>query len=260
MPLIPLFPRRHARIREMLDAFVDGELSPSAKARVEAHLPSCAPCRDAVAATRALKASLAALPEAPAPRSFRLTPAMVARPSPRPAKPAAPAFLVAARFAAATSVAALAIVGTLSLTSGGGAGDGATMSASGLPESASLKVTDTTGGGYDGAGVASTAQDTVPAIASPPNGGGVSGAGVPSPEPMAGAATPSADRQAGPADDSANATRAGEEQPPAGSLALAYDAPADDGDDYGPWVAALGGLSVLTIAMVTLLEIRRRRT
>jgi hypothetical protein len=260
MPLTSLFPRRHARIRELLDAFVDRELSPSDMERVEAHLPSCAPCRDAVAATRAVKASLAALPEAPVPRSFRLTPAMAARPSPRPAKPAAPVFLVAARFAAAASVAAFTVAGTLSLTSGGDTGGGATMSASGVPESASLKVTDAAGGGNDGAGAASTAQDTVPAIASPPEGGGVSGAGVPSPEPVAGAATPSANRQAGPADDGAAGTGVGEEPPPAGSLALPYDGPADDRDDYGPWVAALGGLSALTVAMVALLEIRRRRT
>ena len=259
MPLASLF-RRHARIRELLDAFVDGELRPSDAARVEAHLPSCAACREAIAATRALKASLAALPEAPAPRTFRLTPAMAARPSPKHSSPAFPGFIVAARIAAAASVAAFAVVGTLSLTSDRGTGD-QTLSAGGVAESVDLKATDSapTAGGADDGGAASATQDTPPAIASPPGGGGVSGAGVPSPEPAAGAATPSADRNASPGGDGAALTPASDEQPPADSLAVAYDAPTSDGDAYAPWVVSLGGLSVLTLGIVALLEIRRRR-
>ncbi len=260
MPLISLF-RRHSRIHEMLDAFVDGELGRSEAARVEAHLPSCASCREAVAATRALKASLVALPQAPAPRSFRLTPAMVAQPLSRPSRTATPGFLAVARFAAAASVAAFAVVGTLNLTSNGGTGGDHAMSASGVAESADLKATDSAAtAGDDDAGTASTTQDAVPGIASPPGGGGVSGAGLPSPEPVAGAATPSADRNASPAGDGTALTAGGEEQPPADSLALAYDAPTGDDDGYAPWIATLGGLSVLTVAIVALLEIRRRRT
>ena len=42
-----------------LEAFVDGELAATEAARAEAHLASCAKCRRAVAATRALNAALA---------------------------------------------------------------------------------------------------------------------------------------------------------------------------------------------------------
>lgn len=260
MPLISLF-RRHTRIRELLDAFVDGELGPADAARVEAHLPVCAPCREAVAATRALKASFAALPETPAPRSFRLTPAMVAQPAPPLPRPASPGFIVIARFAAAASVAAFAVVGTLSLTSNGSTGDHA-PGAGGIAESADFKATDSaaTAAGDDDGRSASTADVTVPAIASPPGGGGVSGAGVPSPEPFAGAATPSGDRNAGPDAGGTALTAGGEEQPPADSLALAYDATGTGDKAYAPWAVTLGGLSVLMLGIVAALEIRRRRT
>lgn len=68
---------RHMRWQKQLDAYVDGELSAGAAHRFDAHLRECARCGPEVAARRELKRMAAALPELPAPRSFRITPGML---------------------------------------------------------------------------------------------------------------------------------------------------------------------------------------
>lgn len=89
---IPWPARSHAPWETQLDAFVDGELDAAAQARLEAHLASCHRCSRQVEVTRSLKSTLASLPELPAPRSFHLTPEMVAgarvtvSPPPRPSR------------------------------------------------------------------------------------------------------------------------------------------------------------------------------
>ena len=104
--------RPHARFRAQASAYVDGELTPPTRARFETHLLQCEECARAVAAARAVKTLLAALPAEEAPRSFRLTPQMVSRPAaavhnPRSATPL--------RFAqAATALAAFALLVVLS--------------------------------------------------------------------------------------------------------------------------------------------------
>lgn len=90
----PTFPwNRHPRGE--LSAYVDGELSASAASRIDAHAAGCNACRAEVAALRETKATLRALTEVAAPRSFALTPEQAQRPAiapqpyPRSAQPAA---------------------------------------------------------------------------------------------------------------------------------------------------------------------------
>src|SRR5881397_3316708 len=47
---------------EQLSAYLDGELRGAERARIDAHLPGCAECRETLAALRATVADLAALP------------------------------------------------------------------------------------------------------------------------------------------------------------------------------------------------------
>lgn len=76
---------RHGRWQEELDAYVDGELDPRAVERLELHLAGCNGCRETVADRRQVKQLAAALPEMPAPRSFRITPGMLVE-TPEPAR------------------------------------------------------------------------------------------------------------------------------------------------------------------------------
>ncbi|MEX2080464.1 MAG: zf-HC2 domain-containing protein [Dehalococcoidia bacterium] len=79
--IIALF-RPHVRMERCITAYVDGELPPREIARFEAHLPACEACSRAVAEERVLKSMLStSLPNVPAPRSFHLTEAMIARPA-----------------------------------------------------------------------------------------------------------------------------------------------------------------------------------
>src|SRR2546425_456149 len=48
---------------DQLSAYLDGELDPSDRAHLEAHLPTCAECRTTIDALRATVADLAALPD-----------------------------------------------------------------------------------------------------------------------------------------------------------------------------------------------------
>ena len=59
----------------LLMAYLDGELSPRARARVEARLREDDTWQEALQGARALKAALGQLPRARAPRPFTLTPA-----------------------------------------------------------------------------------------------------------------------------------------------------------------------------------------
>ena len=58
------------RDRELLVAYVDGELDASARAELESHLESCAACRELVGAQRRLGEMFAALPEVTPPGDF----------------------------------------------------------------------------------------------------------------------------------------------------------------------------------------------
>lgn len=64
--------RRHPIRDEELSAYVDGQLDAAAGARLEAHIESCAACRDTLTELRAVRAALVAMPRSQAPRSFAL--------------------------------------------------------------------------------------------------------------------------------------------------------------------------------------------
>lgn len=85
--LLDVLRRRHKPDAEALSEFVDGRGAAETRASIEAHLGECEACRSRVAALRDVRASLAAMPEAEAPRSFRLRQAAVEK-QPRAAPPA----------------------------------------------------------------------------------------------------------------------------------------------------------------------------
>lgn len=255
------FFRRHARYRDLVDAYADAELSPADAARMDTHLATCADCRAVVDSARVMKASVAALPEVAAPRSFRLTPAMVAPQRPVPTKAATPGFLILARVGAAASVAAFAIVATLNFSSSGDTDDQTIAASAPVPESAELKSAGNEPNRSSSADDGAAAQDTQgqPGVASPPAGGGVSGAGVESPVvPAIGTEpTPGAERNI--PEGGETATAAGGEEPPANAFSLEYGVAPDDDTGYTAWLAGLGTLAVAALGTLAVMEVRRRR-
>jgi hypothetical protein len=119
--MIPsLFRRGHTRWLELASAYLDGELSPRDLARFERHLPGCAECQDALSHAEETHNLLAQLPELQAPRSFQLTPELVARPvvlhEPGRGRPVA---LRLAQAATAVAVLAFATILTMDLAGAG---------------------------------------------------------------------------------------------------------------------------------------------
>jgi Putative zinc-finger len=125
------FLRPHNRWAELADAFADGELAPGDGARFEAHAAACEACAASLKAGRALKAAIAGLPEVQAPRSFRLTAAMVAasapEKAPRPLRVATPMV----RFAQVGAAAAVIALAAVALADFAGGSDGGNQAASG---------------------------------------------------------------------------------------------------------------------------------
>ena len=69
--------RAHSRWTALANVYVDGELKESGRSRFETHLEGCSRCRVALGELRIAKAAVSRMSQVPAPRSFRLTPAMV---------------------------------------------------------------------------------------------------------------------------------------------------------------------------------------
>ncbi|MCH8206271.1 MAG: zf-HC2 domain-containing protein [Chloroflexi bacterium] len=63
---------RHSRLRGLISAYVDGQVTESERSRVEAHLAGCEPCRSDLESLRTTVSLLRALPELRVPRSFAL--------------------------------------------------------------------------------------------------------------------------------------------------------------------------------------------
>ncbi len=63
---------RHGRLRELLSAYVDGQVSASEASRVREHLAACAECRRELEALRATVSLLRSLPQVQPSRSFAL--------------------------------------------------------------------------------------------------------------------------------------------------------------------------------------------
>ena len=72
---------------DTLSAYLDHQIAPAERARVEGHLANCIACRDELDGLRRTVTLLQALPRVPVPRAFTLSEAQVGirRPEPRPA-------------------------------------------------------------------------------------------------------------------------------------------------------------------------------
>ena len=78
--------RAHVDV-DTLSAYLDHQIAPAERARVEGHLADCITCRDELDGLRRTVMLLQALPRVPVPRAFTLSEAQVGirRPEPRPA-------------------------------------------------------------------------------------------------------------------------------------------------------------------------------
>lgn len=268
MARIP-FLRTHSRYREMADAYLDGELRPGDLAKFEAHAAGCAECSALLDTGKALKASLGSIPAVAAPRSFRITPAMVQERAPAPAAKRVTPVLLVARVGAAASVAAFAVVGTLQFSST--SDDGMTTAsaptfelAAGAAEDAGANHADDDAGKDGGTGDVEPLATESPQLAPPPSAE-VGGAGVPEATPAPGTGPDTAGGEVPqPSDDG---SRHSTQRDPdaydtqAGDTAFAsLPEPADDEDDFSPWLIALGGLSVVSLGALGTMEYRRRRS
>lgn len=260
----PRFLRLHSRWREQVDAYVDGELVIGEARNLERHLAGCQQCSVRVGQARAMKALLSEIPQAPAPRSFRLTPEMVSeplRPRSAPAKPATTAFRVA-QFATGFAVVALVAVAVVDVGRSSN-GSGSNSAASSARESAADQSAPL--GDAAGAISAATAPGQPAATPSPspafvpPNTGGVVASGFATPTlattaPGAFAATPSdaPDALSENASKSAGGTAA--PQPLAERASES-----NDGRGFRPVELALTAVVVAGAAATLGLYLRRRR-
>ena len=149
------FWRKHP-IRDVdLSDYVDGQLEPPARDRLEAHIETCTPCRETLAELRALRSALQELPPATASRSFALREADVRaepKPSLTPARP--PALLGGLASVALVAFVALVGVDVLGQPSAQRDADATSaMSPEALEEGAGFKISTTgsTGDLTDGA-------------------------------------------------------------------------------------------------------------
>ena len=78
--------RAHVDV-DTLSAYLDHQIAPAERTRVEGHLADCIACRDELDGLRRTVTLLQALPRVPVPRAFTLSEAQVGirRPQPRPA-------------------------------------------------------------------------------------------------------------------------------------------------------------------------------
>ena len=105
--------QRRQHIKEAdLSAYVDGRPEQTARVRIEAHVESCAECREALVELRALRTALRELPRVAAPRSFALREADV-----RPVAAGHPAGTTARAPALLGGLASVALVAFVMLVS-----------------------------------------------------------------------------------------------------------------------------------------------
>jgi anti-sigma factor RsiW len=131
-------PWGHGRWRAQLDAFIDDELAAAPRERLEHHLAGCGACQALVAQARLAKAAVAALPAIDAPRSFRLTPAMIAAAAPEPAPRPRGRTVVVQRALVATGSLAAALLAVVLVVDGAGANDQSRTAASGATDSVAV--------------------------------------------------------------------------------------------------------------------------
>lgn len=249
--------QRHSRFGENVDAFVDGELAPADARRFEAHLLGCEECSAAVAAAQDLKTMVAALPESPAPRSFRLTPEMVAAAPPAPVvQRRTPAYVGLVRAGAALSVAAFATVLAAGLVRSGGDSDSAAF----RELSTNTALQDTASGAAPEAPSDKAAEPT-PQLAPASNGGvsvsGMATATAASSQPLAPsaiAATPAAG-----GDTASRAAEDGVDDDGAESaIGYSVEDATTEGEGPGTATVALGLFAAAMLLLLGAVEVTRR--
>ncbi|MCZ6891308.1 MAG: zf-HC2 domain-containing protein [Chloroflexi bacterium] len=67
-----LFKNRHGRWQQRLSAYLDAQLEPLERRKLEQHLASCTSCQEELESLRATVALLQSVPQVAVPRSFRL--------------------------------------------------------------------------------------------------------------------------------------------------------------------------------------------
>jgi anti-sigma factor RsiW len=111
---------RHPVSHEDLSAYADEELDVRKAASVGAHVRSCGPCHETLAALQTVRSSVSALAKEPAPRSFALRQADVEAPAAAQAR----AFSGAQPMLGGVAMVAAVVFVTLVAIDVGGAGDG----------------------------------------------------------------------------------------------------------------------------------------
>jgi Putative zinc-finger len=116
---------KHARFKDQLSPYLDGALSSTEIATLEAHLGTCEACRGELDELRATVAATRDLPQVDAPRSFALTPQMLEGRRPAAAGTSAPPLALGMRLASAGVAVFLAVVVIGDLSDAGDGGGGA---------------------------------------------------------------------------------------------------------------------------------------
>ncbi len=195
-----------------IDAYVDGELAADDLARFESHIMDCAACTALVGEASALKRMVSSeLAQHPAPRSFRLTPAMLAESKPVDAPAQMPWWPKAAQAVGGVALAAFAVLVVVDLSGPTSSGDFDTTRASsdGAAESESMEL--------------DTAE--APAASPQPGGGSADDVSEDAP-PREGAAAPVAGNEKDPEgddDDTSMQSAADESERPTDAGAVAAD-------------------------------------
>src|SRR5689334_14273264 len=103
--IVGLLPwKRHDRWRRALSASLDGELDSPEREQLSDHLSGCAACQAYERDLRSMRIALSHMQPTEAPRSFRLTPAMVAAPAAAPVPAQGGVVLRGAQLATALAV------------------------------------------------------------------------------------------------------------------------------------------------------------
>jgi anti-sigma factor RsiW len=137
--LLGLFRRTHRPDAELLSAHLDGRLDAVAAARAEAHIASCEACRVRLAELRTMRDMLRSLPDADAPRSFRLRPSDV--PSPVVTRRAPGAVRAMPMLGAVAAVVFAAVLG-FDLSRSGGSTQGTASLTASQPVAAAARTTE----------------------------------------------------------------------------------------------------------------------
>ena len=183
----PRFMRPHGRWLDEAAAYVDAIGAAAGRARFEAHMAGCERCSRRVEELTLVRSLLAALPPAPVPRSFRVTPEMLADSPARAPRmdrtpPSSRTPLRLAQFATVAAVVAFATVFAFDRLSGSSSPQQASVAlphplaaaeASGAARSKSVPASPHA--------LAPLAATPTPAAVAPPGLDGVSGQSVASP-------------------------------------------------------------------------------